>query len=70
MIGAITEVWTEVLAVLTTMLASVQNIFYTAGTGDEAGELTFLGILAVITVAISICFLVISVVENFLKFRG
>lgn len=69
MIGAITEVWTEVLSVLTTMLGSVQNIFYTAGSNGE-GELTFLGILAVITVAISICFLVISVVENFLKFRG
>lgn len=69
MIGAITEVWTEVLSVLTTMLGDVQNIFYTAGTGGE-GQLTFLGVLAVIAVAIGICFLVIGVVQNFLKFRG
>lgn len=69
MIGAITEVWTEVLGVLTEMLGSVQTIFYTAGTGGD-GELTFLGVLAVITVAIGVCFLVIGVVQNFLKFRG
>lgn len=51
MIGSITEVWTSVLTVLTEMLGDVQAIFYTAGTGGE-GDLTFLGVLAVISVAI------------------
>lgn len=64
MIGIITTVWTEVMLWITTSLASVQSVFY-----DE-GSLTFLGTLAVIGVAIGIGFLIIGVVQNFLKLRG
>lgn len=64
MIGAITETWTAVMQWITSSLADVQTVFY-------SGEnLTFLGVLAVISVAIGIAFLVIGVVQNFLKLRG
>lgn len=64
MIGAITETWTAVMTWITTALASVQTVFY------AENQLTFLGVLAVISVAIGIAFLVIGVVQNFLKLRG
>lgn len=64
MIGAITETWTAVMTWITTALSSVQTVFY------AENDLTFLGVLAVISVAIGIAFLVIGVVQNFLKLRG
>ena len=64
MIGSVTTVWTEVMTWITTALNSVQTVFY------ADNDLTFLGTLAVIGVSIGIAFLVIGVVQNFLKLRG
>ena len=70
MTGAITTVWTAIMTWITTALGSVQTIFYTAGTNGADGSLTFLGTLAVIGVAIGVCFLIIGVVQNFLRLRS
>ena len=70
MIEAITSVWTDVMEWITTSLGSVQDVFYTPGVSGGAGSLTFLGTLAVISVAIGIAFLVIGVIQNFLRLRG
>lgn len=64
MVTAITSVWTEIMTWITTSLASVQTVFY------ADNSLTFLGVLAVISVAIGVAFLVIGVIQNFLKLRG
>lgn len=64
MISAITTVWTEIMTWITASLASVQTVFYTEN------NLTFLGVLAVISVAIGIAFLIIGVIQNFLKLRS
>lgn len=64
MVTAITTVWTEIMTWITTSLASVQTVFY------ADNSLTFLGVLAVISVAIGVAFLVIGVIQNFLKLRG
>ena len=64
MVGSITSVWTEVMTWITTSISSVQTVFY------AENELTFLGILAVITVAVGLSFLIIGVIQNFLKLRG
>lgn len=64
MLGSITTIWTEVMTWITTSLGSVQTVFY------ANGDLTFLGTLAVIGVSIGIAFLIIGVVQNFLKLRG
>lgn len=69
MIGSITEVWTSIMTWVTTSLGGVQDVFYTTA-ADGAGELTFLGVLAVISVAIGIVFLLIGVVQNFLHLRS
>lgn len=70
MIGTITQVWTEIMTWITTSLGSVQEVFYTAGVDGAAGSLTFLGVLSVISVAIGIAFLLIGVIQSFLRLRG
>lgn len=70
MIGQITQVWTDVMEWITTSLASVQEVFYTVPASGGEGSLTFLGILAVVGVAIGIAFLLIGVIQNFLHLRG
>ena len=64
MLGSITQVWTDVMTWITTSLGSVQTVFY------AENELTFLGTLSVIGVAIGVGFLIIGVVQNFLHLRG
>ena len=64
MIDAVTGVWTEVMEWIVSALSSVQSVFY------AEGALTFMGVLAVISVAIGIAFLVIGVIQNFLRLRG
>lgn len=64
-LGAIFEVFTQVVSWLTGAVTSLIPMFYVAETG-----LTFLGVLAVAGLAISIVFLVMGVIQNFLHFRG
>lgn len=59
----------EVFDAVGTWLASAVNnmipMFY-----DSTSGLTFLGTLAVAGLAISVIFLIIGVIQNFLHFRG
>lgn len=64
-------VLTAVLAVFTSigewfaeMLPTIMSMFY------AEGALTFLGVLAVAGLGVSIIFLLIGVISNFLHFRG
>lgn len=45
-------------------------LFWQQGAEGAPGSLTFLGVLAVAGLAISIVFLVIGMIQNFLHFRG
>lgn len=64
MISAITTIWSDVMDWIVDALGSVQTVFYNGTT------LTFMGTLAVIGVAIAIAFLLIGVVQNFLRLRS
>lgn len=66
---AIFAVFTAVGEWITTALTALIPIFWTAGE-NGAGSLTFLGTLAVVGLGISVIFLVISVIQAFLHFRG
>lgn len=55
---------------IVTAIESFVPMFWTAGESGGAGSLTFLGVLAVAGLAISVVFLLISVIQNFLHFRG
>lgn len=70
-----TNVLTDVLAIFSGVgdwiaeaVQALIPMFYIAD-GEGAG-LTFLGVLAVAGLAISVVFLIIGVIQNFLHFRG
>ncbi len=63
-ISAITAVFTAVMSWIITAINSVVAVFWTG----EA--LTFLGVLALIALGISIFFLLVGLIQNFLHLRG
>ena len=64
MIADITQVWSDIMTLLTGSINTTQTVFY----GTDG--LTFLGTLAVIGVALGISLLVINVIKDFVKLRG
>ena len=69
-ITAMTNVFDAVFTWIMSAINAVIPIFWTAGSGDTSGQLTFLGILALIGLAISIFFLLVGLIQNFLHLRG
>lgn len=63
-ISAITAVFTAVMSWIITAIQSVVAVFWTG----EA--LTFLGVLALVALGISIFFLLVGLIQNFLHLRG
>lgn len=66
MIEAITNVFTGMGDWIAQYMPTIMSIFY----NTETNTVTFLGILALCGLAISIFFLLMGVVQNFLHFRG
>lgn len=69
-ITAMTSVFSAVFTWILTAINSVIPLFWTAGAGDTSGSLTFLGVLSIIGLAISIFFLLVGLIQNFLHLRG
>ena len=76
-VNFITGVITSILAVFTAIgnwfVASFTQlipIFWTAGSGSESGSLTFMGVLAVCGLGMSVIFLLIGIIQKFLHFAG
>lgn len=65
-VTAITGVFTAIANWISETIPSITEIFFNA----ESGSLTFLGVLAVVALGISIFFLLMGLVQNFLHFRG
>lgn len=63
-LSAVLEVFTEVGAWISTNVPTFYTMFY------AEGSLTFLGVLAVASLSISVVFLLLGVIQNFLHFRG
>lgn len=66
----ILDVFTSVGEWIAEAVTNLIPMFYTAPVGDTPGGLTFLGVLAVAGLAISVVFLILGVIQNFLHFRG
>ena len=64
-ITAITGVFTAIMSWIVTAIQSVIPVFY-----DTTDGLTFLGVLSVIALGISIFFLLMGLIQNFLHLRG
>lgn len=69
-ITAITNVFEAIGAWFVEFIPTLIQLFYTAPAEGVTGGLTFLGVLAVISLAISVFFLVMGIIQNFLHFRG
>lgn len=66
-----TAVFDAIFTWLSTAITAIVPVFWTAPTGSEGtGTLTFLGVLALIALAISIFFLLMGLIQNFLHLRG
>ena len=63
-LSAILAVFSGVAAWFVEIIPVVVSIFY------AEGALTFMGYLAVIALSISVVFLLVGVISNFLHFRG
>lgn len=61
---AVLAVFTAIADWFTNILPTIMTMFY------AEGALTFLGVLAVAGLGVSIIFLLIGVISNFLHFRG
>lgn len=66
---AIMEVFSSVASWIVETVPTVTSLFWTVGESG-AGSLTFLGVLAVAGLAISVAFLLIGIIQKFLHFRG
>lgn len=64
-ISGMTAVFTAIFEWISTALTSLISVFYVAETG-----FTFLGVLALVALGISIFFLLVGVISNFLHLRG
>lgn len=64
-ITAITAVFDAVMSWLATAIESVIPLFWSTDNG-----LTFLGVLALVGLAISVFFLIVGLIQNFLHLRG
>lgn len=68
-VSSFTEVFTAIGTWFVTFIQSIIPLFWVEGTETAAGHLSFLGVLAVIGLAISVFFLVMRLIENFLHLR-
>ena len=66
----ITKVFGAIGDWIITFLNNLVPLFWTEGAGDKPGSLTFFGILAMIGLAVSVFFLLMRVVENFIHLRS
>lgn len=71
MVQAFVTVWEEMMTFIIGLFTDISAIFWTPPAGDSGtGQLTFIGILAVIAVAISFFTYVFGVIQNFIRLRS
>lgn len=63
-LDAVLAVFASMAQWFSTTIPTITSIFY------AEGALTFMGVLAVAGLAVSVVFLLIGVISNFLHFRG
>lgn len=68
-VSAILAVWTALSTWIIEALQSIVPLFWTAGSSG-GGELTFFGFMSVVSLGIGVFFLLLRVVQNFIKLRS
>lgn len=64
-LDSVIDVFEKMATWLSEAVTAITPMFYAA-----EGGLTFVGVLAVASLAISVAFLILGVITNFLQFRG
>ena len=64
-VTSITEVWSAIFDWMITAISELMPVFYVPETG-----LTLLGVLAIIALGVSIFFLILGLIQNFLTLRA
>lgn len=64
MITAFVQIWTEISAFLTGLFPSITELFY------AEGNLTFVGVMAVIMAGVAMILLVLNLIRSFFAMRG
>lgn len=67
---AILDVFTNVGTWIAGAFTTLEPVFWTAGVEGTSGSLTFMGVLAVASLAMSVAFLILGIVTRFLRFGG
>lgn len=68
-VTAILDIWSGISTWIIEMLESLVALFWIAGPSG-GGELTFFGVMAVVSVGIGVFFLLLRVLQNFIKLRS
>ncbi len=69
-LSSILAVFTAIGEWFSEFVPTLYGLFWTPGVEGGEGSLTFLGVLAVAGLAISIVFLVVGLIQRFLHFAG
>lgn len=69
-IQAVLSVFGDIGEWIISQLSLITEIFWAQSADGSSYHLTFLGVLAVAALGISVIFLLIRVIQNFLHFRG
>lgn len=70
-LDSVLDLFSEIGDWFSSFVPSMFSLFWTPGaSASDPGELTFLGVLAVAGLAISVIFLILGFIQNFLHFRG
>ena len=69
-VNTIFEVFSIIGVWIVDQLGMLTELFWIPASSGDGGSLTFLGVLALCSLGISVIFLLIRVVQNFLHFRG
>ena len=64
------ETISSVFGLVPELFTALSAIFWTEGTGEAAGSLTFIGTLALIGVGIALCWVAFRVIRGFMHLRG
>lgn len=66
---ALSSAATSVVDWFSTLFTGMAQLFYTPGTGESAGSLTFIGVFAIIGLVVSVAFVIIKWISSFISLR-
>ena len=70
MVEAFVGVWGEIMSFIVTIFTNISQVFWDSAANEGAGELTFVGIMAIIMAGVALIMLVFNLIRSFFPMRG